>query len=262
MYLSFLLVENLEESLHVAKTLNLKSFQNHVTGKYLKSFVRGRISKRNLEVLRIAEKNDLFEYMKQRFDSDFGKVLEAFQLVRDPSFKVLSRETRYEILKGSILFPFKYYADRPDWQSPRPNLERNVEWLELTFIMNFLDLVVYEDRTAEMTCRTNGFRFKTIPKYLEKLEESFDLVSISCDKRSSDCVTLAVEDKEIYVSSFLLTNNSPVFKAMLSSNSFKEGQNKRIELPGKKFNQIAYFVQYLHSPKEIGNEQCKFKFYI
>ena len=124
--------------------------------------------------------------------------------------------------------------------------------------MNFFDLVVYENRTAEITCRTNGFRFQPTHEYISSLEEYFDLDSISCDKGSANCVTLVVEDKEIHVIAFLLTSNSPVFKAMLNSNSSKEGQNKRIELPGKQFNEIAYFLQCLCSPQEIGNISRKF----
>ena len=224
--------------------------------KILNRYVGGEILKRKLEVLRIAEKNDLFEYMKKQFKSNLGNVLGEHNLIRDSSFKALHRETRYEILKGSVTFPFMYDTDRPNWGCPRQlissNLERNVEWLELKFIMNFLDLIVYDSRMLEMNCK-NSFRFKPTRNVLEKLEEYFDLETISCSKESSDCVTLVVEDKEIYVSSFLLTNNSPVFRAMLNSNSFKEGQSKRIELPGKKFNEIALFLQWLSSPQDIGN---------
>ena len=59
-------------------------------------------------------------------------------------------------------------------------------------------------------------------------------------------MTLVIEEKEIHVNSFILTDNSPVFKAMLNS-TFKEGQDKRIELPGKNFEHFAYFLHYLSS---------------
>ena len=68
--------------------------------KILNRYVGGEILKRKLEVLRIAEKNDLFEYMKKQFKSNLGNVLGEHNLIRDSSFKALHRETRYEILKG------------------------------------------------------------------------------------------------------------------------------------------------------------------
>uniref|UniRef100_A0A7M5UTA3 BTB domain-containing protein n=1 Tax=Clytia hemisphaerica TaxID=252671 RepID=A0A7M5UTA3_9CNID len=81
--------------------------------------------------------------------------------------------------------------------------------------------------------------------------EVVDLDSISCSKDSKDCITLVIGEKEVHVNSFILTNNSPVFKAMLSSTDFKEGQNKKIEFPGKKFNEVVYFLHFLRSFRQI-----------
>ena len=106
-FTSYLLDDNLEELLHIAKTLGLKSFQSYVE-KDLIERSGGCISKWNLEALIIAEKYELFKYIKEQFDTWFGGVLEAFHLIKDPSFTALNRETRYEILKASVIFPFKY----------------------------------------------------------------------------------------------------------------------------------------------------------
>ena len=239
--------------MQVATILGLKSFQNHVEKHFFENS-GDRINKEKLEALRIAEKDGLFnKFMKEQLGSTLGRVLEEFQLVKDPSFKALNRETRYEILKASVISPFKYNSNNEGtWTSVKKGLERNAEWLELKFIMNYFDIMIYDNRTADIVCK-NSFKFQTAHQYQSTLEEYYDLDSISCNKGSSNCVTLVVEDKEIHVISFLLTSNSPVFKAMLDSNSFKEGQSKRIELPGKKFNEIAYFLQCLCSPQEIGS---------
>uniref|UniRef100_A0A7M5XKG7 BTB domain-containing protein n=1 Tax=Clytia hemisphaerica TaxID=252671 RepID=A0A7M5XKG7_9CNID len=134
----------------------------------------------------------------------------------------------------------------------RKFFRETVVGMEIQMIFNFLDLEVYENRMVDLAPKKNPI-FMPKNNYLTSLEKFVDLESISCNKESADCVTLVVEEREIHVNSFLLTNNSPVFKAMLSSNSFKEGQSKRIELPGKNFNQIIYLLQHLYSSKHIGN---------
>eukprot|EP00111_Clytia_hemisphaerica_P022846 TCONS_00067242-protein len=52
----------------------------------------------------------------------------------------------------------------------------------------------------------------------------------------------------IYCKFFML------LKTMLSSTNFKEGQNRRIELPGKKFNEVVYFLQFLHTLQDIKDD--------
>ena len=68
---------------------------------------------------------------------------------------------------------------------------------------------------------------------------------VACEEGFEDRATLIVEGKRINVKSFVLTNNSPVFKAMLQSASFKEGQTKEIELPGKSLDEIVYLLFHL-----------------
>ena len=70
-------------------------------------------------------------------------------------------------------------------------------------------------------------------------------LTVTYRTNSSEYVTLIVEEKEIHFNAYLLTNNSLVFEAMLNS-SFKKGQTGRIFLPGKKFKDIIYYLQFLH----------------
>ena len=131
-----------------------------------------------------------------------------------------------EIMKNSVL---------KDYHSKFKN-----GYTDVCMIFNFLELILHEDRVVDLSVKKD---------YLEPLKPtniSIDLESISCPKESPNCVTLVVEEKEIHVNSFLLTSNSPVFKAMLNS-TFKEGRNRKIELPGKKFTNVIYLLKYLAS---------------
>lgn len=53
---------------------------------------------------------------------------------------------------------------------------------------------------------------------------------------------LVVEGKELYVNRQLLTEASPVFRAMLESD-FKESTQDRIELPGKSYEAVVEFLK-------------------
>ena len=163
-------------------------------------------------------------------------------MIKTKTFKTLHKEIRYEILK-SVIYKENKRNDEASYY--------DVELMELQFIFNFFDMLVYENRTADIIAKKSLW---TLPlDNMISLEKLVDVKSISCEKDSKDCVTLIVENQEINVIAFLLTNNSPVFKAMLNSNSFKEGQSRVIELPGKKYLEIVYFLQFLHSPQELGD---------
>ncbi|KAJ8316333.1 hypothetical protein KUTeg_006347 [Tegillarca granosa] len=53
---------------------------------------------------------------------------------------------------------------------------------------------------------------------------------------------LVVEGKELYVNRQLLTEASPVLRAMLESD-FKESTQDRIELPGKSYKGVVEFLK-------------------
>ena len=63
-------------------------------------------------------------------------------------------------------------------------------------------------------------------------------------------LTLVVEGQRFHVHRLILTLNSPVFKAMLTSN-FKEATIGEITLPEKNANEILGFVKQLHVHKRV-----------
>ena len=172
--------------------------------------------------LKIAQKHELHTIIRTQLSYEHG--LKSFDLIKTKTFKTLHKEIRYEILK-SVIYKENKRNDEASYY--------DVELMELQFIFNFFDMLVYENRTADIIAKKSLW---TLPlDNMISLEKLVDVKSISCEKDSKDCVTLIVENQEINVIAFLLTNNSPVFKAMLNSNSFKEGQSRVIELPGKKY---------------------------
>lgn len=65
-------------------------------------------------------------------------------------------------------------------------------------------------------------------------------------------LALVVEGQRFHVHRLILTLNSPVFKAMLTS-SFKEATSGEITLPEKNANEVLGFVKqlYVHKREEI-----------
>ena len=120
--------------------------------------------------------------------------------------------------------------------------------IELRSIFHLFKLIAYKFQNADLVHKKD---FLTN----QLSEHSIDDSVIVCDKDTKGRITLVIEGKELCVNSYLLTSNSPVFKAMLQSLSFKEGLNRRIELPGKKFIEVVYFLQFLQSLQDI-NGMC------
>ena len=178
-------------------------------------------------------------HLVQKHEVKGVKCLPKFDLLKDPTFMQLDKQMRYGIIKNTI----------NRHRSKKLQSDLNIESVELQIILNFFDLIVYDGRTVELAPRKSLKQ----PNPLKSFDDSLNGNGlIYCDEDSKDCVTLVVEEKEIHVNSFLLTNNSPVFKSMLKSTSFKEGQSKRIELPGKNYSEFLFFLGYLQSPQDIG----------
>ena len=229
--------------LQVAKMLSLESLQGQIENSYLQCrCLAVKVGNTQLETLNIAYNHGLFEFLHKHFIRQ-KKVLKDFGLIKSQNFKAMNREMRYELLKNSINEKLLLVEKGFQGVKSRHRIY-DQEIMELEFIFNFFNLMIYENRTGDIAAKKSLFDTVSINQ-LEK--ESINPKSISYPEASEDCVTLVVEGKQIHVNSFLLTNNSPVFEAMLNS-TFKEGRNRKIELPGKKFNEIIYFLQFLHSP--------------
>ena len=151
----------------------------------------------------------------------------------------LPEPVKYELVKNTILNFI--ISDKSEYYS----------------IINFLDLIFYEDKVLDMSPRQ-----RESLEFLGETEEAFHydtettLAKISCEEIGR--VTLVIKGRSFNVKSFLLTANSPVFKAMLQSSSFKEGETKTIELPGKSFDEVVYFLSFLNRNTELNGKAYLF----
>ena len=165
----------------------------------------------------------------------------------------LPKDFLYELVKNTIKKVFhqiekenKPFHSQVKGQFSKTTKNGYVEGLD---ILNFLDMIYYDDQTIESS-----------PKRREIYDAPYEydtkgvIGEVTCGEDFEDRAILIVESKRINVKSFLLIDNSPVFKVMLHSTSFKEGQTKSIELPGKSLNEIVYLLEHLQFSKDINSK--------
>ena len=247
-FLVFFLVESVRDALLVTKMLKLKRLRDHIEQEnFMNQFNRRSSSildESSLADIGIAHEFELYPFIHAIMERK--TPLYNLNFIKTSSFKGLDRDLRFEILKNTISRKLK---TRWCHVFELPEFHCNLEILELQIIFTFLDFIVYENRSSDSAPK-KSFLVSPTNATMKSLEESAGRF-ISYSKDSPDCVTLIVENQEIYVNSYLLTTNSPVFEAMLTSTSFKEGQSKRIKLPGKKYTEILFFLHYLQTPQDI-----------
>ncbi|XP_066912317.1 uncharacterized protein [Clytia hemisphaerica] len=233
------------DDLHlVANTLKLKLFKLHLIERMkTKCKATSQFNDANhfnasfLQIFHVAQKYGLTSIIKAIRSRHLYITDYNFKLFDDLHFTALEKRYRCEILQTSVM---KYPLNQ------NSSLSESTK-TELSSIFHLFKLIIHKFQRVDLSSKTD-FLTQEIPEHL------IDPESISYKRGSPDCVVLDVENKEIHVSSYLLINNSPVFKAMLQSTNFKEGQNRRIELPGKKFNEVVYFLQHLHSLQDINDD--------
>ena len=199
-------------------------FQYHNHG--LRNFKGKNIRLNNLQLLQLADKHNLIKYcaafLQQTTCLPFGNDYQ-----KENFFKSSSAELTYEILKKVITTEL-YSND-----------------IEVLVIFNFLDLILYENRVPDLSL-TKRYENQT-PSQVKMQTPTFNLMKNTEDKNE---VIVKVEGYEIHINSIVLTEASPVFRAMLNS-TFKEGHEKIVNLPGKKINGVLEFFSYLTKPKII-----------
>ena len=192
------------------------------------------VKDKNLQVLELCSKTLRTKLLEK------SPVIRDLTLFTNPNFENMSKPNRYELWKNTLIDAFN-------------KLDSAHNKVELMTIFNYFDLLIYQDRVVDL-CPGKDFLEPSSFAYNKN-----DITKISCPQDFEDCVKLIVEDRKIYVKPFVLTDNSPVFKAMLQSTSFKEGQTKTIELPGKSLDEIVYFIKYIQFPNlPIDSEYLKF----
>uniref|UniRef100_A0A7M5UV49 Uncharacterized protein n=1 Tax=Clytia hemisphaerica TaxID=252671 RepID=A0A7M5UV49_9CNID len=119
-----------------------------------------------------------------------------------------------------------------------PNEERNEKLVPFDFHENECDVII-KTKDKEVQLPSSFLEMVSSPMYFNNnVKYVFD-------------VDVCAESVTKALSFYHPKDWTNKIDSMLSSTNFKEGQNRRIELPGKKFNEVVYFLQHLHSLQDI-----------
>ena len=134
----------------------------------------------------------MHSFIEETFSS--AKILSSYTLVKTATFEALNREMRYELLRNSI----QRSIEKKKWGYPAPIAPKkdriiDADLMELKLIFNFLDLLIFENKTEDVAVRKNWRKSVSDKEML--LDEKINVESISCPKNSPNCVTLVIEKK-------------------------------------------------------------------
>ena len=149
---------------------------------------------------------------------------------------LMHENIRYEVFKNSSIKILEKIHEGS------PKEKKELARIELAAIFNFFDGLFYEDVAID-TCVRSSRKRKLNNPCLNNYCPAEGANKFMKKSTITD-ITLVVEDISLYIDSYTLKENSPVFKSMLES-SFKEGREKVIRLPGKKLDDIVLFLSYL-----------------
>ena len=258
------LIGKLDAKLKICNTLGLSSLRTDLENDLVEDIKEKHRSKLNIEKT-VSDLSIAYDYKLNNYLSTFMARTFHFISLRRPNGKchgaeftidkndmdvflnssTLPKEIAYELVKNSIKVLFHDIKDH--------NLNilntYNKGYGEMLSILNFFDHIFYDDNVIDILPKNK--RGQIFQKEPFQFKTRCVIGRITCGEDFVDRATLIIEDKRIHVKSFILTDNSPVFKTMLQSTSFKEGQTKTIELPGKSLDEVVYFLEFLHYPKQI-----------
>ena len=104
-------------------------------------------------------------------------------------------------------------------------------------------MVFYDGRVIDTSPKQRNWKLFETPAF--DYDTKSALVKVTCGKDFKDRTTLIVEGERIDVKSFVLIDNSPVFKEMLRSILSNEDGTKTIELPGKSLKEIVHLLEHV-----------------
>ncbi|XP_066927017.1 uncharacterized protein [Clytia hemisphaerica] len=187
------------------------------------------LNKDQLKLIKLATKFDIktlyHETMSPTPRIDLGSMKD------NQAFQDLPMLTRYELLRNSVIHLF----------------QRKGQSIisEVDDIFNFYDVLLYEKRTPDISAK-KSFQEEPCFEYDPKEKDCF--LAEPADKRF---VVLIIEGIKLYVDSYILVDNSPVFEEMLETAFRDESGKKVLAMPGKDVNQIAHLLTFLSEPREI-----------
>ena len=258
------LIGKLDAKLKICNTLGLSSLRTDLENDLVEDIKEKHRSKLNIEKT-VSDLSIAYDYKLNNYLSTFMARAFHFISLRRPNGKchgaeftidkndmdvflnssTLPKEIAYELVKNSIKILFHDINDR---DLIILNIY-NKGYGEMLSILNFFDHIFYDDNVIDILPKNK--RGEIFQKAPFQFKTRCVIGRITCGEDFVDRATLIVENKRIHVKSFILTDNSPVFKTMLQSTSFKEGQTKTIELPGKSLDEVVYFLEFLRYPKQI-----------
>ena len=233
--------------MHICRCLGLQLLRENVKEKLTTKIRKGKYGDRIsiFKDLITAGKYDLNECLAEFLDGKPTFMVKgefSDELTRLAS--KLPKQVEYEIFKNTI---FAFFAENTNGQLSG----REAGFAELISILSFLDQLFYDDIVVDVSSKQKSLEAFKKKKIMFRYNTKESIRKVTCDQSAGLGVTLVIENQEIHIKSFILTDNSPVFKAMLESTSFKEGQTKTIELPGKSLDEFVYFLEFLQDSTKV-----------
>jgi len=230
-FVSFLDSSHFDRLLDLCEKWKLSSFKEHIEDYFFHHHhnglinFNGKLTLEALTILKLADKHKLVKYC-DAFLRNTQKIPYCQNNERNfrACFKSSSPKLRYEVLKKIVLY----------------NCDGNTKLIEIIVIFNFLDLILYDNRVHDLSIRN--------PYQGDDELKRPTAIDLTNDIGDENNVIVKVEGHEIHINSITLTENSRVFHTMLNS-TFREGQERIVELPGKKIDDVLEFFSYLSKPR-------------
>ena len=226
------------ELLWIATDFNLIEFKNDVERFLIETNtcqLMFKFDKNKLTVLKLADNYGLNELRSSLLGEENIILSNVTQSVE---FLNLTNSSKFEILKSTFIKRFK--------ESSFAGVSKELALVDLKFILNFLGLIIHENRTVDLAVKNNQ------PGLFEDINSPKECIQMLQSKEQSpNEIVLNVEHgkKQLYVDCFTLTQNSPVLKELLKKNSKEE--KKSLDFPQRSVSDMIQFIAFLKETKNI-----------
>ena len=208
------------------------------------SSFKGFLSQEIFDILLLADLFNLDD-LKNAFMTKEPRLANPFDkssgnnLIASMNFRRADKWMKYEIIKNTITA----YAD----VEKKYKLHKK---LELEVIYNFMDFLFYEHKVQDNSIPTRKRGWECMSKSSSSGTAKYQTPNRFLARTLKSDVCLIVDGVKLFISPFILKENSLVFKRMLDS-TFKEGREQCIDLPDKDLDDIVQFLNFLKSPQDI-----------
>ena len=234
----------------MARTLYLEDYKKYIEDYLMNkhpdgpSSFKGFLSQEIFDILLLADLFNL-DNLKNAFMTKEPRLANPFDkssgnnLIASMNFRRADKWMKYEIIKNTITT----YAD----VEKKYKLHKK---LELEVIYNFMDFLFYEHKVQDNSIPTRKRGWECMSKSSSVGTAKYQTPNRFLARTLKSDVCLIVDGVKLFISPFILKENSLVFKRMLDS-TFKEGRKQCIDLPDKDLDDIVQFLNFLKSPQDI-----------